>query len=355
MRSMTRSDVNHGKSVSMKDVARVAGVALGTVSNVLNNPELVSEATKARVQAAIDSLGWVRNESARQLRAGRSSAIGLVVLDVGNPFFADVARGAEDVVYERGMSMQIGNSDQRPDREARLIEDLEQQRVRGVLLAPVGDARRHVERLNQRGVAVVLVDRVGDDADCCSVAVDDAHGARVAINHLLDVGHRRIALVGGTTDLMQVRDRRAGAEAALTESGLPATLLVVSTPALDLANGIAAAAQLAVLPDGERPTAVFALNDLLAIGLLQGFMTAGLRVPKDIALIGYDDIAFAAAAAVPLSSVAQPRQALGARAADLLLAEIDDQENGNPHTHVHERFAPELVVRKSSAARRPKD
>ena len=339
------------RSVSMKEVAKLAGVSLGTVSNVLNNPDLVTEATRQKVEWAIDELGWVRNESARQLRAGRSSAIAIVVLDVGNPFFTDVARGAEDYVDARGLTVQVGNSDQRPEREARLLDQVEQQRVRGVLLAPLGEVLARAERLRKRGIPVVLVDRVVPGTDSCSVAVDDVEGGRLAVAHLLDMGHRRIAFLGGPSSLVQVRDRRQGAEEAVTEAGGEATLLTISTPALDLGSGIRAAADLVVLPEIERPSAVFAANDLLAIGLLQGLVTAGLRVPEDIAIIGYDDIDFAAAAAVPLSSVRQPRTALGETAARLLLEEIAAQDEGQPHEHRSERFVPELVVRRSTARR----
>ena len=342
-------------SVSMRDVAVLAKVSVGTVSNVLNSPDRVSDTTRRRVEQAIEKLGWIPNESARQLRAGHSRSIGMVVMDIANPFFTDVVKGAEDLLYSGQYSVQVGNSDSSLERELTLLERFEQQRVGGVLFAPIGDSIEWVLRLRQRGIPAVIVDRAGTGTDYCSVGVDDVAGGRLAGQHLLEQGHLRLAFVGGPSALAQVRDRRLGAELAVEQAGGEASLLVVSTPTTSLEAGVSSAGELAALPEGERPTAVFAANDLVAIGLLQGFVTAGLRVPEDVAIIGYDDIAFAAAAAVPLSSVAQPRQALGARAADLLLAEIDDQENGNPHTHVHERFAPELVVRKSSAARRPKD
>lgn len=335
-------------SVSMKDVAALAGVSIGTVSNVLNSPELVAEATRQRVEAAIAKLGWVRNESARQLRAGRSRSIGMVVMDIANPFFADVVRGAEDFFYDNGYSVHIGNSDQRAEREATLLDQFQQQRVRGVIFAPIAVGAEPAVQVRRRGIPVVLVDRAAGVDGFCTVGADDIEGGRLAIAHLLGQGHRRIAVVGGPGSLAQVRDRRRGAELAL--SGTPeASLLVVSSELLDVECGKRAAGELLTLPDEERPTAVFALNDLLAIGLLQGFTVAGLRVPQEMAIVGYDDIAFAAAAAVPLSSVRQPRAELGASAAELLFDEIRSAESDLPHQHHAVWMTPELVVRQSSA------
>ena len=330
----------------MKDVAALARVSVGTVSNVINCPERVSDATRERVQIAIDKLGWVPNATARQLRAGRSQAVGLIVLDIGNPFFADVALGVEDTLYRHGFSVYIGNSNQQVEREEMLVRHFEQHRVRGVILAPIASVNENARMLRRRGIPVVMVDRSRDD-DFCSVGVDDVEGGRIAATHLLDRGHRRLAFVGGPSMLAQVRDRRDGAEHAVQQRG--GTLLAISTPTLSVGPGTIAAGQIAAMSDAERPTAVFAANDLLAIGLLQGFVAAGLRVPADIALIGYDDIEFAAAAAVPLSSVAQPRQALGARAAAMLLDEIEAAEEGRPHEHEMVRMTPVLVPRASTA------
>ncbi|MDQ7993198.1 MAG: LacI family DNA-binding transcriptional regulator [Propionicimonas sp.] len=337
-------------NVSMKDVAALARVSVGTVSNVLNSPDLVAEATRERVLLAIEKLGWVRNESARQLRVGHSRSVGMVVMDIANPFFADVVRGAEDVLYDKDYSVHIGNSDQRPDREATLLDHFQQHRVRGLLFAPIGASAQLAVPLRQRGIPVVLVDRAVGVADFCSVGIDDVEGGRIAIAHLLEQGHRRLAFVGGPSSLTQVADRRRGAELAL-QLVPEASMLAVSTPFLDVESGARAASELLMLPDGERPTAVFAANDLLAIGLLQGFVLAGVKVPKEIAIIGYDDIAFAAAAAVPLSSVRQPRTLLGAEAAELLCEEIRASESDEPHEHRAVRMTPELVVRRSSAYR----
>jgi LacI family transcriptional regulator len=339
--------VRRQRGVSMKDVAALAGVSVGTVSNVLNSPDVVAAGTLQRVEEAIAKLGWSRNESARQLRAGTSTTIGMVVMDIANPFFTDVLRGVEDHVHAAGYSVLVGNSAQAADREDTHLAMFERHRVRGVLLAPIGEVGDRLARLHRRGIPAVIVDRAGDNLDCCSVSVDDVEGGRLAVDHLIARGHRRVAFVGGPGTVQQVRDRRLGAELA-AGSGARCQLLVVSTDRLDAAAGVAAAEQVALLPDDARPTAVFAANDLLAIGLLQGFTTHGLRVPQDMAIIGYDDIGFAASAAVPLSSIRQPRHELGQRAAELLFEEISAADAGESHRHQLVRFRPELVVRRST-------
>jgi LacI family transcriptional regulator len=329
----------------MKDVAAVAGVSIGTVSNVLNRPHLVSEATRLRVQAAIVELGFVRNETARQLRAGSSRTIAYVVMDAANPFFNDVARGVEDAARTEGMVVYLCNSNQDGGREREYLERLREQRVQGVLITPIDPKGERLAEMNS-GMPVVLVDCHAPDDSQCSVAVDDVLGGELALAHLLETGHERIAFVGGPMSVQQVRDRHQGARNALT--GSTADLVLLETEALVVAEGRRAGERLVALPEAERPTAAFCANDLLALGLLQAMTRLGLSVPRDLAVVGYDDIEFAEAAAVPLTSVRQPRELLGRTAARLLLEEA----SGEPHTHQQVRFRPELVVRASTRVRR---
>ena len=333
-------------AVSVKDVAARANVSVGTVSNVLNQPDKVAPKTVARVRAVIDELGFVRNDAARQLRAGRSLSIGLIVLDVRNPFFTDVARGAESRAAESNLAVLLGNSDDDPRREAAHLDLFEQQRVQGVLIAPVGDVAARLERLREHGVAAVLVDRLSDGDAFSSVSVDDDAGGYMAVRHLLDTGRRRIAYIGGPATIRQVGDRLAGARRAVAEQP-GATLEVLSTAALTVLEGRAAGEAIRSRDAKDRPDAVFAANDLLAVGVLQAFaLLGGLAVPDDIAIIGYDDIDFAAAAVVPLSSIRQPSELIGSRAVELLLNEVSG--DGRREQVV---FQPELVVRESSRPR----
>jgi LacI family transcriptional regulator len=332
--------------VSIRDVAAHAGVSVATVSNVLNRPDIVARLTRERVSASIEELGFVRNESARQLRAGRSRTIGLVVLDVANPFFTDLARGVEDEASKAGLAVILCNSDDQESKEKRYLELLEEHRVQGVLITPVVGASSRLARLQRRGTTVVLVDSRSPSRGQCSVAVDDVLGGDLAVSHLLIAGHQHIAYVCGPRTIRQVADRYEGALRALARAGrLPADLHMFDVGALNVAAGQKAGAEIAALPAADRPTAVFCTNDLIALGVLQEMTRHRIRVPEDIALVGYDDIDFAAAAAVPLTSVRQPRQQLGRTAARMLL-----EESAADETHQHQQviFEPELIVRQST-------
>jgi DNA-binding LacI/PurR family transcriptional regulator len=333
-------------TTSIREVARRAEVSVGTVSNVLNRPDRVAVETRRRVEQAIDELGFVRNESARQLRAGRSRTIALVVLDISNPFFTDIGRGVEEVAEANGAVVTLLNSGEDVRREARQLAMVEEQRVMGLLITPIDDnSGDRLDLMSARGLPIVLVDRSAGETARCSVAVDDVLGGRLAGEHLLERGHRSIAFVGGPASIRQVVDRRSGLEKAVARVR-GARVSVVETPALTVAAGRDAVQRIAGLPASRRPTAVFCANDLLALGVLQEVMRRGLEVPGDVAIVGYDDIEFAAAAAVPLSSVRQPRELLGRTAAQLLLDEVNDAAG---HEHEQRMFEPELVVRDSSA------
>ena len=327
---------------SIRDVAQRAGVSVGTVSNVLNDSPRVSPSTVERVRTAIVELGYVRNEAARQLRAGRSSSVGLVVLDVRNPFFTDVARGAEDEAARFGLSVILGNSDEDVARESSYLDLFEEQRVHGILISPFGDIEPRLAELRRRGTPVVLVDRESRESNVSSVSVDDVAGGRLAVAHLLATGRRRIAFVGGLLSIRQISDRLAGAQQAIAE--VPgATLEVIETTGLTVLEGRRVGEEL--VARSERPDAVFSANDLVAVGLLQALVMSGeLRVPHDIALVGFDDIDFASATVVPLTSIRQPRHEIGATALRILREEAAEPELP-PRRIV---FQPELVVRAST-------
>ena len=333
------------RSASVKDVAAAAGVSLGTVSNVLNRPDRVSPETREKVQRAMLDLGFVRNESARQLRAGTSRTLAYVMLDAANPFFTDVSAGIDEAAEAAGLSLVLCNSRNSAEREASHLTLLEQQRVQGLLVTPIDPDSPTLDEVARRGTPVVVVDRTRADQSFCSVAVDDVLGGKLAIEHLVDRGHTRVAYVGGPAHLGQVRDRLEGAREAWAAAGRPDdSLTVVETSAMTVAEGREAGARLAGLPVRRRPTAAFCVNDLLALGLLQHAISSGVRVPEELGIVGYDDIEFAAAAAVPLTSVRQPRQLLGRTAAELVL----DEATNPDHTHRQVLFTPELVARSST-------
>jgi LacI family transcriptional regulator len=330
---------------SIREVAKRAGVSLGTVSNVLNRPELVAQETRRRVLQAIDEIGFVRNGSARQLRAGRSQHIGLVVLDVANPFFTEVARGVEDLANQAGYVVILCNSDDSVAKENHYLHVLEEQRTRGILITPVQNDASYLQRFRQRGIAVVLLDRPSRSKDLCSVAVDDVLGGDLAAMHLIVEGHTRIAFVHGPLIIRQCADRRRGVLRALKFAGLDPqeALLDITTSAQTIREGEASVERL--LNASIKPTAVFCGNDLLALGVMRGLIARGISIPDDIALVGYDDVEFASVLSTPLTSIRQPKYELGRAAAELL---IDEANNPDTHQHQHIMYKPELIVRESS-------
>ncbi|MDN4474712.1 LacI family DNA-binding transcriptional regulator [Demequina sp. SYSU T00192] len=331
--------------VSVKEVAAHAGVSVGTVSNVLNRPDQVKAETVERVRAAIDALGYVPNAAARQLRAGRSRSLALLVLDVGNPFFTDVARGAEARAAREGMSVFLANSDDSTEREGLHLDVFEQQRVGGVLISPAGDDLARLAQMRAHGIPAVLVDREAGESGFSSVAVDDVAGGTLAARHLLETGRRRLAFVGGPLRIRQVADRFAGASAAVAQEPA-ATLRLCGADEMSLDEGKRVGEALAPLIREGRIDGIVAANDLLAIGIQRALLFADdpVRVPEDVALVGYDDIAYAASAVVPISSIRQPSALIGATAVELVL----EAGEGRPARSVV--FAPELVVRESSAS-----
>jgi len=331
-------------SVSLRDVAKAAKVSVGTVSNVLNRPEVVAPETLARVQATIKELGFVPNGFARHLRSGQSRTLGLIVPDVANPFFTEVARGVEDAASKRDYAVFLCNSDESATKEDRYINVLIQQQVRGVLITPADMKSDRLEAMRERGISVTLLDREIKGRKQCSVSVDDVHGGQIAIEYLAGLGHKNIAWVCGPESIPQVADRGAGVTKAAKVAG--AKIETIRVPLMNAAKGEEAAKK--ILELDVMPTAIFCANDLLALGVMRALLASKVRIPEQVSVLGYDNIEFAPSAAVPLSSIAQPSYQMGVTAADLLLNECED---GDSHEHQQIRFQPQLVERASTGKR----
>ncbi len=340
-RSISSGSTGPGRP-RLKDVAALAGVSAGTVSHTLNHPERVVPETRTLVLDAIRQLGFVPNAHARALKGAASQVIGLVVLDIGSPFFMEAARAVERSAREVGHVVILSSSDDDPVRETALLRILAAQRVRGCLLTPA-EAPPSPAWFSRHRLPVVLLDYPGGATECW-VAVDHVAGARLAVRHLLELGHARVAFVSGPVALRQMVDRGKGARAAIVDAGLdPGEVLVeVIQEGFGIADGIVAAERL--LATGV-PSAVFCGNDMLAFGVYRALRRAGLRIPDDVALVGYDDVDFAADWAVPLTSVRQPIDQLGSVATQLLFEHMTGQSE---HMHRQIVLQPELVVRESS-------
>lgn len=328
--------------VRIREVAEQAGVSVGTVSNTLNHPERVSPNTQSAVRAAIRELGFVPNQQARVLMGAPSNVIGLVVVDVLSPFFMEIAHSVERAAREAGHVVILCNSENDHDKEFTLLQMLAAQRVKGVLLSPAGGGAPTIDGL--RGLPVVYLDYTEKSANC-SVSVDHVAGGRLAAHHLLSLGHRRLAFVGGLPGLQQFELRVRGMREAMVETGLDPdeALVEVHEEGIGLESGTRAAQRL--LADG-LPSGICCGNDMIAFGVFRELGRNGIRIPEDVALVGYDDVEFAESWIVPLTSVRQPTQEMGHWAAQLLL---EHAANDPAHQHRQIVLQPELIVRSTSA------
>ncbi|WP_309103826.1 LacI family DNA-binding transcriptional regulator [Microbacterium sp.] len=328
--------------VGIRDVARRAGLSVATVSNVLNRPELVSASAARRVHQAIEDLGYVPNVAARQLRAGRSDAIGMAVINITNPFFSGAVLGAEEVAEQSGFAVIVGNSYDSHERESRYLDLFDRQRLDGILLAPVSDDLSGLDRFDKRGVPIVLVDRADPSGVHLSVSLDDVRGGAMAADHLLAGGARHVAFVGGPFRVAQMRERFEGAERAVKRAGARFSLIETTTLSVRLGREIGD--RIAAMDAADRPDGIFGGNDEVALGIMQSLIHHGVSVPDDIAIVGYDDIDFAGSAIVPLTSVSQPSVEMGRRAAGLLLSALSSPADELESV----RFQPALVHRQST-------
>lgn len=338
-------DQNGRRRVRRADVAAHAGVSHGTVSHVLNHPERVRQETRERVEASIAALGFVRDEAARHLRAGYSNTIGLLLLDAWNPGFTEVARGVEERTLDEQWTILMSNSARDTNRERRYLRAYAERRVAGLIVVPNDQVSEEGHQLPHGDIPMVLIDRIEEGADSLSVAVDDRTGGALVAEHLTGLGHRRIAFVGNPEVVLPVRSRFAGFQQCLDDVG-SADLEIIPTP-LTAEAGVEVGRELAARPRSRRPTAVATAVDLLAFGVLQGLLSAGVRVPEDMSVVGYDDIPFTAQLSVPLTSLVRPHRRMGIVAADLLLSVLDGREPEQRHVLLQ----PELVVRASTAER----
>ncbi|WP_426592373.1 LacI family DNA-binding transcriptional regulator [Cellulomonas sp. McL0617] len=340
---------NGSRRPSVTDVAQLAGVSVGTVSNVLNRPDRVLPATRERVEEAIRRLSFVRNGSARQLRQGSITTVGALLLDIRNPFFTDVARGIEDRLARDDHTLMMASSDDDPEREDKYLRLFEEHGVLGLLVVPTSHSTEHLAEIQRRGVPVVLLDSPSSVPGMSSVSVDDEAGGEMAAAHLLDQGHRRIVFLNGPHSIRQCERRRTGVDRAVRAAGLLPDDVVeeVLLSSLDAAGGDRALSAWIAAHDGASPDALFCVNDLVAVGAQRCLRRiGGTELLNRTAIVGYDDIDIAAELAQPLTSVRQPTHEMGYEAAELLMRRASGQDA------THTVFQPELVVRASSTSRR---
>lgn len=334
------------KRVTLKDVAEDAGVSRATASLVVRNSPLVAETTRAKVLASIDKLGYVYNRAAAMLRTQKSQTVGLVVTDIANPFFAQMTQGSEATLDEASYALLLANTSDDPQRQRRLLRTMYARGVDGILICPArGTALNEVKRLQQWGVPFVQVTRYLNDLDADYVGSDNVKGAEMAVRHLIAMGHRRIAFIGGSPESSARRDRLKGYRHALEHAGLELDPRLLQTSPVTRAGGYQGAVSLLDRP--EPPTAALCYNDVVAFGVMLGLHAQGKTPGKDFAVVGFDDIEEAALWRPALTTVSIPPRNVGKVAADLLLARIDDPEVP-AQRHIMD---PKLIVRDSCCKR----
>ena len=306
---------------TITDVARRAGVSPVTVSRVINETGNVSATTQAKVERAIEELGYIPSVMARSLRSKRTRTLALIVSDITNPFWTTVARGVEDAAQSRDYSVFLYNTDENPVKQQRYLDVVVAQGVDGVMIAPYDSDARNLAKLRRRNVPTVTVDRRIHGWDVDSVYSDSLSGAKALTQHLINLGHERTALISGPVNTSTAKDRVAGYCVALTEAGIPVDPRLIKQGEFRVTSGEELTNQ--VLDQGLCPTAIFAANNAIAVGVIQALGRRGLRVPQDMALVCFDDLPDVSRLFPFLTVVTQPAYDMGMNAAQLLLSRLD--------------------------------
>jgi len=329
----------------MKQIADMAGVSLGTVSHVLNDSARVREPLRRRVLEAVEALGYQPSELARGLRRDKTNMFGMVIPDVTNPFFPAVVRGAEDVAFSNGYRLVLCNTDNDHAKELAHLNELRTYLPSGLIVIPssFSDLTVQAERYRRAGTAVVCMDRLPKRWNGDSVTVANEQGAYIATKHLVNMGHRRLAAITGPMHLTNAKQRIDGFRRALAEVKLAIAPEYIQETTFDRAGGYTKGRLiLKMLP---RPTAIFAGNDMIALGVIQAIRELGLRCPDDVSVMGFDDLDFAELISPSLSSVSQSGYQLGATAARILL----DRLGGDHGPPKHLVLETQLKIRESVA------
>jgi LacI family transcriptional regulator len=330
---------------TMREVAQTANVSISTVSRVMSDHPDVREETRTAVQKIIDSMGYRPSVLARGLVLKRTNSLGLLVSDITNPFYPQLAKGIEHAASARGWVVIIGNTDRESSRTEWHVDAMLERAVDGIIFGSTTSHDRAVPRLLEAGYPLVLVNRRHPSAEASSVLADNLLGAQIATHHLAALGHRRIGHIAGPDWAANAVDRESGYVRALTEAGLPLDAELISRDEFSIAGGARAARRL--LATADRPTALFATNDMMALGALEAIRDLGLRCPDDVAVVGFDDIELAGSRLIELSTVSHRIYDMGTRAVDILLDQIIA---GPPEVPVQELLEPKLIIRRTCGA-----
>jgi len=330
---------------TLKEVAKYADVSITTVSRVMNDASKVNPETRERVQKAMRKLDYNPSRVAQRLRSskGHSKLLGLIIPDIQNQFYSNIVRGIEDVAYGKDYAVILCNTDENPNKEKFYLDVLLSESVDGVILPPIHQYSKVVEDMIDTGLPIVCVDRKLARGTVDTVVVNNEKGAALAVDHLLQLGHKRIGLLTSSPQFSSFEERQRGYEKALSKSGIEIDEKLIkegdprsASQAKDLTNEL--------LSMDSPPTAIFATNNLMTLGVLEAVNNANIKIPKDISIIGFDDMPWATSISSPLTTIKQPGYEMGRRAAELMFQRIQDPTRDT----VQIILEPTLIVRKST-------
>ncbi len=325
---------------TLKDVADLAAVSEATVSRVLNNNPKVAEELRSRVLEAVRSLGYQPNRAARRLRASSSDVLGLIISDIENPFFISVVRGVEDTAYAHQMSVVLCNTDEDPAKQQMYLQVMQAEQVAGLIISPTSASKDFTE-LQRLKIPIILLDRRAANFEADAVTIDNVNGAYLAVRHLIDIGYERIGIIGGSPHLTTGQERYEGYRKAMTTAGLKIDERLIKVGDFKTESGYRLAQEF--IAAAKPPQAIFVANNLMTLGALRAMREQGVRIPQDIALVGFDDMPWSSELCPPLTAVSQPTYELGQETVQLLLRRLAD-----PNAPIRTvTLQPRLVVRES--------
>jgi DNA-binding LacI/PurR family transcriptional regulator len=335
-------------AITIKDVAKQAGVSHSTVSRALHGSPLISDETVERVCQIANEMGYSPSAAARSLRTNRSHALGVIVSTIDDPFFSEILQGIEEIAQEYGYSMLMAALQRDPKREQAIVQDMRERHVDGLIICSASFSAAQRRKLLEYGIPIVMVNNQAAEEYRYSIYHDDVDGSRQVTRHLIELGHKRIAYLGNSLSGRTTEDRLTGFRQETDAAGLiiPAEYIHEVSGGRP-ADGLIALEHFISLP--QRPTAIFCFNDMLAIGVLNRLQTAGIWVPDDISVVGFDNIVFSAYTNPPLTTLDQPKHYIGAEAARLILGLLDPLTVEEPLKKKIQKLKGNLLIRQSTA------
>lgn len=336
-------------SVTIKDIAKEAGVSHSTVSRALRDNSLISEETTKRIQATASKLGYLPSAAARSLKTNRSQALGVIISNIDDPYFSEILQGIEEVAQAEDYSLFMAASQRNPERERNIVQAMRQHRVDAVIICSASFSNEQSQQFLKYEIPIMVVNNQAAEDYRYSIYHDDVDGSRQLTRHLIELGHHRIAYLGNSDSGRTTLDRLAGFRQEMESNGLPVPVNYIHEIPSSEPEKVAAAVGY-FLGLQEMPTALFCFNDMMAIGVLKELQNRGVHVPEDISITGFDNIVFSNYTNPPLTTFDQPKRFIGQKAAELILSLLDSTSKSQMPEQKIQILKGNLLVRKSTAS-----